>query len=77
MSTVARKVLKRLREERSELLNEAPKREVKEYDLGALDPDMPPSEMKKLTDQIKRKRLTASGLSQEEAKALLRRLGHR
>ena len=73
---IARKVLKRLHEEQSELLKDAPGVELREYNLDNLDPDMPPSEMKRLADQIARKRLTAPGISKKETKALLRRIGH-
>ena len=77
MSIVAKKVLKRLREENSEALKDASPKENLEYDLSKLNADgMMPSELKELTEVIARKRLTASGLSQIEAQALLKRIGH-
>ena len=77
MSIVAQKVIKRLREEQPELLKDIPAAELKEFDLDKLDPEMLPSEMKALAEQIARKRMTASGLSREESQALLRRTGHK
>lgn len=73
---VASAVIKRLREEQPELLKDIPDTVLKDYDLDKLDPDMLPSEMKKLAEAIKLKRMTAPGISGEEAKALLRRTGH-
>lgn len=75
MNPTVSSVLKRLREENPELLKDIPEKQLKEFNLENLDPDMPPSEMKKLADAIARKRLTAPGLSNEESAALLRRLG--
>ena len=74
--SVTQRVLKRLREENPEVLKDVPEIELKDYDLSKLDPDMPPSEMKKLAEAIARKRLTAPGLSKEESAALMRRIGH-
>ena len=77
MSIVAKKVIKRLVDEGSELLKDAPREEPGEYDLSKINTDdMPPSELKRLTDAIARRRLTAPGLSKEETEALLRRIGH-
>ena len=74
---VASKVLKRLREEQPELLRDAPVREeVKDLNLDKVNPNMAPSELKKLSDQIARNRLTAPGLSRAEAQTLVRRIGH-
>ena len=76
MNSITRKVLARLQAEQPELLKDAQEVELKEYNLEKLDPDMAPSEMKKLADQIARKRMSAPGLSKEEAAALMRRIGH-
>jgi hypothetical protein len=74
---VAFKVLKRLREEQPELLLDAPAREeVKDLNLDKVSPNTAPSELKKLSDQIARNRLTAPGLSRAEAQNLVRRIGH-
>ena len=74
--SIASEVLKRLREEQPELLKDVPDVELKEFDLSKLNPDMAPSEIKKLADAIARKRITAPGLSRAEAQALLNRIGH-
>jgi len=74
--SVTSNVIKRLREEQPELLKDVPEVELKDYDLSNLDPDMAPSEIKKLADAIARKRLSAPGLTEVEAKNLMRRIGH-
>jgi len=74
--SVTSDVIKRLREEQPELLKDVPEVELKDYDLSNLDPDMAPSEIKKLADAIARKRLSAPGLTEVEAKNLMRRIGH-
>ena len=74
---IASKVLKRLREEQPELLKDGLVREeIKDLNLDNLDPNMAPSKLKKLAEQIARNRLTASGLSRAEAQELVRRIGH-
>lgn len=75
MNPIITKVLQRLREENPELLKDMPDNQLKEFKLDQLDPDMAPSEMKRLVDAITRKRLSAPGISAEESAALLRRLG--
>jgi hypothetical protein len=74
--SVTSDVIKRLREEQPELLKDVPEVELKDYDLSNLDPDMAPSEIKKLADAIARKRLSAPSLTEVEAKNLMRRIGH-
>ena len=73
---IAQKVIKRLREEHPELLKDVTREEAKEFNLDNLDPEMLPSEMKKLSDAIARRRVEAPPMPKEEAKALLRRIGH-
>lgn len=72
--TIAAKVIKRLREESPEVLADVKKEEV-EVDLSKIDGNTPPSEIRKLTEAITRKRMSAPGLSDTELQALLRRIG--
>lgn len=76
MSIVAKKVLKRLREESPEVLKDSEPAQLSEIDIDKIDVNTAlPSEIKKLSEQIARRRLTAPGLTETEAKALLRRHG--
>ena len=51
------------------------KEDAVEITLSSIPEDLPPSEMKQLADIVKRRRLTAEGLPQDELKNLMRRIG--
>ena len=44
--------------------------------LDGIPEDLSPSEMKQLTEQIKRRRLTGDGLSRDEVKGVMQRIGY-
>jgi hypothetical protein len=48
----------------------------KDPDSEKVDDTLPPSEIKRLTEAIKRKRLTAPGLDENELKGLMGRIGY-
>ena len=73
---IARKVIKRLQEESPEVFAEKKAESDVEVDLNKVDAMTPPSELKKMSEAIARKRLAAPGLSEEETSALMRRIGH-
>lgn len=73
--TTARKVISRLMEEKSVVLSDVTPKSNDNIDLSNVNAGTPPSELKRLSDAIKIKRITAPGLSDSELKALMLRIG--
>lgn len=67
--------LKRLKEENPEALADSVDKKFLEVDLIKINGTTTPSEIKKMADAIKTKRLTAPGLSDAELRDLMRRIG--
>lgn len=73
-SLIARKVISKLLAEKSSILND----QEKKTEISGLDKDktdLLPSELKRLGEEISRKRLSASPMPKEELDALMRRIG--
>ncbi len=68
-------ILKQLKEDNPEALADKETVRLPEADLSKINPMSAPSELKRMGDAIKRKRLTAPGLADEELKNLMRRIG--
>jgi hypothetical protein len=83
VSTVARRVIGELRRTNPEIFAEGVKADVAdvadvaEGGFEGADEGLSHSEMKRLSDSISRRRLTAPGLSPDELAGLLRRIGRR
>jgi hypothetical protein len=71
--SLARDVIARLQKENPAVL--ADQTALPVIDLSKVDDMTPPSEMKRLSDALRKKRLTAPGLSDEELGSLMRRIG--
>jgi len=75
MSRSVSEILKQLKEDNPGALIDSVNKEPPKVDLSKVNSMSAPSEIKKMAEAIKRKRLTASGLSDLELKNLMRRIG--
>ena len=71
---IARKVVSRLQAEKSEKLADV-KLDPVEFDLSKVTDDTPPSELKRLSDLIARRRAGADPLPKEAIQNLMLRIG--
>ena len=76
MSRSVSEILKQLKEDSPEVLADSIDKKLLEADLSKINSTSVPSELKKMGEAVKRKRLTAPGLSDVELKNLMRRIGH-
>jgi len=74
---LARRVIKRLREENPEALKDIESIKIDEnVDLSKINEMTSASEIRQLTEKVKKKRLTSSGLKDNELSNLMKRIGY-
>jgi len=69
-------ILKQLKEDNPEVLADSTDKELPKVDMSKINSMTAPSELKKMAEAVKKKRLTSPGLSDLELKNLMRRVGH-